>query len=84
MSGGSDSPSAAGVDAGAASIDAGAASIDAGAAYIDAAATLVQLPLSEEGRLAVAAVMIRIAGFAAHVRNFALADDVEIAGIFTP
>jgi hypothetical protein len=53
-------------------------------AYIDAAAALVQMPLSEERRIAVAAVMTRIAAFASHLRDFALPDDVEIAGIFTP
>jgi hypothetical protein len=59
-------------------------SVGPSAAYIDAAAELVQIPLSEERRIAVAAVMTRIAGFAAHVRDFTLTDDVEIAGIFTP
>ncbi len=70
MSGGADGPSA--------------AAIDAAAAYVDVVAELVQMTLSEERRIAVAAVMARIAGFAAHVRDFALTDDVEIAGIFTP
>jgi hypothetical protein len=53
-------------------------------AYVDAAARLTEMPLTEEGVRAAAAAMVRIAEFASDVRGFVLADDVEIAGVFTP
>jgi hypothetical protein len=52
--------------------------------YVEAAAQLAQMPLAAERVPVVAAVMARIAGFAADLRAFELPDDVEIAGIFTP
>ena len=42
------------------------------------------MPLREGRAAAVAAVMTRIAGFAADLEAFELADDVEIAGALTP
>ncbi len=53
-------------------------------AYVDAAARLTEIPLTAERVQAVAAVMTRIADFASDLTAFALGDDVEIAGTFTP
>lgn len=54
------------------------------AAYVGAAAELTHMPLSLERARSVAVVMERIASFAADLRAFPLADDIEIAGVFTP
>jgi hypothetical protein len=54
------------------------------AAYVDAAAGLTEMPLTDERAAAVAVVLARIAGFAADLDAFALGDDVDIAGAFTP
>jgi hypothetical protein len=52
--------------------------------YVEAAARLAHMPLEAERVDEVVAVMGRIHAFAADLRAFALADDTEIAGIFTP
>jgi hypothetical protein len=57
---------------------------DALVAYVESVSELIQMPLNDQRARAVAAVMARIADFAGDVGALALADDVEIAGIFTP
>jgi hypothetical protein len=54
------------------------------AAYVDASAAVMQMPLDAERREAVIATMTRLAAFAADVATVALADDVEVAGVFVP
>ncbi len=49
-------------------------------AYVAAAAQLTAMSLSTERVEAVAAVMTRIAGFAADIGAFVLDDAIEIAG----
>jgi hypothetical protein len=50
------------------------------AAFVDASAALHAMPLGDERRAAVIAVMSRLAAFAADVAAVPLGDDVEIAG----
>jgi hypothetical protein len=52
--------------------------------YVQAASELTGMPLDPDRAAAVATVMTRIAGFAANVEAFPLADHVEIAGSFAP
>jgi len=52
--------------------------------FVASCAKLTDMPLDEPRLAVVAAVMTRIADFAADVRAFPLSDDVEIAGVFTP
>jgi hypothetical protein len=54
------------------------------AAYVRAATGLMEMPLGADRVRAVATVMGRIAGFAANVEAFGLADGVEIASSFLP
>jgi len=57
---------------------------DQPAAYVRAASALTGMPLDADHVQAVATALTRIAGFAANIEAFALADDVEIAGSFAP
>jgi hypothetical protein len=57
---------------------------DALARYVDAAADVTGLTLSAQRLQAVAEVMTRVAAFALDLGAFELADDVEVAGVFTP
>ena len=57
---------------------------DAIETLVDASASVLEMPIAPEYRAAVIAVMRRIAGFAADVTAFPLADDVETAAVFTP
>jgi len=54
------------------------------AAYVRAASALTDMPLDADRVQAVATALTRVAGFAANIEAFALADDVEIAGSFAP
>ncbi len=52
--------------------------------FVASCAQLTGMPMDEPRITVVAAVMTRIAEFAADVSAFPLSDDVEIAGVFTP
>jgi hypothetical protein len=53
------------------------------AKYVHAVAALTEMPLSPEREKAVAAVMARLADFAADTDALPLGDDVEIPGTFS-